>query len=186
MVYEMKKKPLLIMICVILLITIGFVYDQTRAVGNDPGTIGDPLVTKSYVDELNAKLVAKIDQKLPATQPSGSGNTVPNNMTEIYKYIDDKLVQTQPTGYVVVEINAGQKLICEESTELILRTENANVIAIASAAGDGLTDITSGENIEGGETIMANHLIIIARTDGRGLLASKKSYIMVKGKYTVQ
>lgn len=190
MVNRMKKiKPLPVIICLVLLITIGVIYDQTRAAGNDPGSISDPLVTKSYVDDANSKLLAQVEQKLGSGVVTENGPTS-NSMTDIYKYIDNKLAiiaqngVSVSSGFIVVEVEVGQKLICQASTELILRSGDA--IAIANTAGDGLTDTTAGKDIKGGETIMSNHLLIVPRSDGRGLSVNKKSFIMVKGNYAIQ
>lgn len=189
----MKKKFLPVIVCLTILITLALIYDQTRAAGSDPGSIADPLVTKSYVDEANAKLLTQFEQILSSgggVVENGTGTVSPNNMTDIYKYIDDKFAiiaqggVSVSTGFVVVEVEAGQKLICEGSTELILRSGDAT--AIANTAGDGLTDTTAGKDIKGGEMIASNHLFIVPRTDGRGFSVNKKSYVMVKGNYAIQ
>ncbi len=186
---KITKKMLPVILSFVLLITIGVVYSQIKAAGNDPGSIADPLVTKSYVDEMHTQLLAEVTEMIALARGSG-GTTTPNNMTDIYKYIDDKIAViakngvSVTTGFNVVELNAGQKLICEASTELILRSGEAQ--AIANAAGDGLTDATAGRDIKGGEVISGNHLLIVPRSDGRGLSVNKKSFIMVKGNYTIQ
>ncbi|MBC7959090.1 MAG: hypothetical protein H7X94_04410, partial [Vallitaleaceae bacterium] len=121
----------------------------------------------------------------------GTGTvTTPTNMTDVYKYIDDKFAVVAQngvnisSGFVVVEVGAGQKLICEGSTEIILRSGDAT--GVANAAGDGLSDVTSGADIRQGVAVEKNHLLIVPKTDGRGLLVTKKSYLMVKGNYAIE
>lgn len=184
----MNKKVLMVLSCVIL-ITLGvLIYNNTKASGNDPGTVQDPLVTKSYVDELINNTLEEVDTKLAQFEGAGNNTTdTPVNMTDIYNYIDNKFSQnnaSQGLGFAVIKVETGQKLICEESTELIVRSGNA--VAIANAAGDGISDVTAGTDIKTNEQVPLNHLIIIPRTDGRGISIKFQAYVMIKGKYTIQ
>jgi hypothetical protein len=184
----MKTKFVMIIMCVSLLITIGVVYDKTKAASSDPGSVSDPLVTKSYVDKLNGDLLKEVKAMMGQTGTTGS--TQPTNMTEIYKYIDNKLAVIAANGvsvskgYVVVTVDAGKKIIGGDSTQFIVRSGQAKVIA--NSAGDGLADVTGGKDVKGEEIVEANHLLIVPKADGRGLSISKKSYIMVQGNYTLQ
>ncbi len=118
---------------------VGLAAGRVMAETAEPGTGGDPLVSKSYVD-----LVAL---------------------------------------YRVVEVSAGQKVIGEAGTELVLRGGRAT--AIDSALG-GLLDVTAGTDIRGGSRIPANHLIVVPRSDGRGFQAETDLVLMVKGRVTIQ
>jgi len=116
----------------------GVLAGQVMAQNAEPGTGGDPLVSKSYVD--NVAL------------------------------------------YRVVEVAAGQRVIGEAGTEMVLRAGQAT--AIVSDLG-GLLDLTAGIDTPGGAEIPANHLIVIPRSDGRGFYAVTDLTLMVKGKVAI-
>ncbi len=85
--------------------------------------------------------------------------------------------------FKVVNVSAGQALICDGGTELILRMGTAN--AIATAKG-GLADVTSGYDVSDGKQINGNHHLIVPIGDGRGAKAVTDCIFMIKGTYTVQ
>lgn len=184
----MKSKFLMFFMCAVLVITIGIIFDKANASSGDPATVSDPLVTKSYVDKLNAELKKEVQAMIGQ---GGTGTSQPTNMTEIYAYIDNKFASISGnggngsgSGFVVVEVAAGKKIIGNESTEMIVRSGKAEVIA--NKSGEGLSDVTSGNDIKGGVEVELNHLLIVPRSDNRGLSVVKKSFIMVKGGYTLQ
>jgi len=92
-------------------------------------------------------------------------------------YIDQK------TELQIVSLAAGQTLAINGGTEIIARSGKA--IAIAGNGG-GLSDITEGKDISNGDNIPLNHLIIIPRSDGRGIKAITDVIVMVRGTATVQ
>ncbi|MDO5713767.1 MAG: hypothetical protein Q4Q07_04985 [Tissierellia bacterium] len=83
----------------------------------------------------------------------------------------------------VVELKPGQSLIGAAGTEMILRTGKAT--AIASENG-GLADLTEGKDIPSGGKIIANHNILLPRSDGRGLKSVTKTIVIVRGTYKVE
>ena len=90
----------------------------------------------------------------------------------------DKYVKLQ-----VVEVQAGQIIEAEAGTEIILRGGRAT--AVTSEAG-GLADVTQGRDLSSGTVIPANHLLLIPRSDGRGLKAESDIILMVRGGYAIR
>lgn len=136
-----------------------------------PGSDGDPLVTLGYVekrfDEFNAYVTIKIEEAIAgqkAQTPEIEGPAPENK-------------------FVVVHVNQGDIIYLEDSAEFILRSGDG--VAIVSENG-GLSDLTSGDDIQGNEEIPKNHLLLIPRDDGRGVLFTTEAYTMVKGGYRVQ
>lgn len=132
---------------------------------SEPGTESDPLISLSYLEEKLDELKDYIDTKV-----GSSGTQTPSI----------------PSGnsLVVVELFNGQMLIGDAGSEIILRSGSAT--AITSALG-GLSDVTSGTDIAEGKPIPANHLLIIPRSDGRGIFVTKNStFVMVRGGYTIR
>jgi hypothetical protein len=133
---------------------------------SEPGTESDPLISLSYLEEKLDEIKDYIDTKLKAagTAPE-PGSTAEGSL-------------------VVVELFNGQFLIGEAGSEIILRSGSAT--AITSPSG-GLSDVTAGTNIAEGKPIPENHLLIIPRSDGRGIFVTKNStFIMVRGAYTIR
>ena len=85
--------------------------------------------------------------------------------------------------FTIINTQAGQRLIIENGTEVILRTGGATVIA----GPDGLVNMTLGRDIGAGEEVGRNQLLIAPRTDGRGLLfTAPSSWVMVRGAFTLE
>lgn len=135
------------------------------AVFSEPGSESDPLVTLSYVEKKIDQLKYYVDEKI--------GN----------KNIDNKNV----SSWVVVEVPAGKSLICKDGTEIILRSGDSRAIAIVvNGIMNGLTDVTAGKDLAMEEKIIANHLLIVPRDDGRGARALTNCFFLVKGDYEVR
>ncbi|MFP4697084.1 MAG: hypothetical protein ACLFMO_00105 [Eubacteriales bacterium] len=195
----MKLKKLLIagIICLSLTVVLLFFDFKIDASSLKAGSMEDPLITKAYFEEE----IEKIREEFNQLSEQGSDHTLSSNndldsiIETIDNSVDIKIEELKkevtkdnnaysPDTFIVVELEKGQKLLCEAGTELILR--GGQVTAINNEAGDGLTDITAGKDLKTGEEIKLNHLLIVPRTDGRGLASQSKSWIMVKGSYEVQ
>lgn len=133
---------------------------------SEPGTAEDPLISLSYLEEKLDEIKDYIDSKIKETSTSpGTGTSI-------------------DAGLVVVELFNGQLLIGEAGSEIILRSGSAT--AVTSPLG-GLSDVTSGVDIGEGKSIPPNHLLIIPRSDGRGIFVTKNStFVMVRGGYTIR
>ncbi len=121
------------------LLGIGFWFGGASAATTEPGSAGDPLVTKGYVDAL--------------------------------------LV------FQVVEVPKDSQLVGEGGTEIVLRAGVGS--AVASASG-GLLDASDGVDLAHGAEVWKNHLLVVPRTDGRGVLAQTNAIFLVKGIYSIK
>ena len=92
-------------------------------------------------------------------------------------YVDAK------TGYLALKMEAGQTLIGAEGTELILRSGEATAI---DNGANGVSDMTGGADLMTGNKVLLNHLLLIPRSDGRGIAVSTEAWVMVRGNYTIQ
>lgn len=169
-----------------------FLVDGRAGAGSGaPGTVSDPLATKSYVDMKVAVLDDLIDT-LDATASTSTGTGLPDSesMEDLYAYVDEQVAKIPSSRFEVVELEAGQKLLGGASTELILRGGAA--VAITRNSDDGLSDLTDSSvgiqkngNLINGESIPLNHLLLVPRDDGRGIAITKQSWVLVKGDYTI-
>jgi len=128
----------------VFIITIAFtallgVSVAAWAASDSPGTEGDPIVSKSYVD-------AK-------------------------------------TSFSPIQLTQGQKLIGAEGAEIILRSGEASAI---DNGLNGISDLTFGTDLMTGNQVVLNHLLLVPRSDGRGISAITDIWIMVRGSYTIQ
>jgi hypothetical protein len=186
----MKKRYLLIIMSTLL--ATGYFAGQrtvTQADGiNQAGSAEDPLVTKSYVDQI-----------LKGHVPSGTGSsaTVPS-MDDISKYIAselDKRMQSLPSptpnvpspsapaAITVVNLKPNQTLFAGEGAEFIVRTGKVTVV---STDGNGVPDVTAGKDLPAGTVVELNHLLVFPR-EGRGIKPDPKTtgdtYVMIRGNY---
>ena len=126
----------------------------------------DPIVTLSYLKDIFApKLKEEIKVEISEAQaPAENVNT----------------------GYVVLELLQGQKLTSLEGTvELIVRPGSSAQV-ISENADNGLSDISEMKEVLNGQEVGINHLLIIPRNDGRGIVVtSEKAYVLVRGAYTI-
>lgn len=126
-----------------------------------PGSVEDPVVTKSYVDEKLAAL-------------NGGGSTGGGTGTGASAALE------------VVNVLPGQTLMAGQGTEVIVRVGKA--IAFSSDAS-GIADLTGGTDLVKGKAIPTNHLLLFPR-EGRGILpdpAQKNGLtVLVIGKYSIQ
>jgi len=83
--------------------------------------------------------------------------------------------------FTPVLIPAGRTLRAHAGVEFIVRGGQATVIS----GVDGLVDVTAGFDRTNGQTIPLNHLMLVPRTDGRGLRAVTDTWVMIKGIYEI-
>ncbi len=103
-------------------------------------------------------------------------------LNEVFKpEVKDEIGQT--TQFQLVNLSKDQKLIGGMGTEMILRMGSANVVATEMG---GLSDVTLGTDISNGYAAPSNHLLIVPRDDGRGIVALNDCIVMVKGTYEIK
>ena len=134
------------------------VFSIGRDTFSEPGSEEDPLVTKSYIEKRIEQLKYYIDQKIS---------------------VDD----SSTSELLIVEVESGQSIIGRAGTEIILRGGIGQVLA---GELGGISDITDGRDLQMGEKVPANHLMIIPRNDGRGVYVIEKAIFMVRGTYEIR
>lgn len=100
----------------------------------------------------------------------------PDDPVVTKSYVDSKL------SYSVLRLQQGQRLVGGEGAEIIVRS--GEVTAIDNGK-DGISDITGGYDLKTGAICKTNHLLLIPRSDGRGVTAVTEAYIMIRGAYTL-
>ena len=154
----MKTRKTKIIVCAILAVCA--IAGVTVYAAYNYGTKEDPLITKSYLDEvLTPELMAEFNAQLDAYQ-----------------------VSTSEGAFTVVTLDRGQTLKCRVGCEVMLRVGTAYADGADSPV---LVDTTSGTTLEDGASLEKNHLYM-ATIAGNGLTASvDATKLLVSGEYTV-
>jgi hypothetical protein len=170
----MNKKRILGMIVMIGAICITFsIYSSTSAdsAAVQPGSVNDPMVSKSYVDEqVKLQVAAQVNTQVA---------------TQIEKLKQDLPASGGGGGAAlsVVKLPAGQILMANTGSEFIVRTGFALAV---STDGNGIPDVTGGKDIVDKAPIELNHLLIFP-TAKRGVMPNPKKtvpiVVMVRGGY---
>ncbi|MCZ8523325.1 MULTISPECIES: hypothetical protein [Paenibacillus] len=156
------------------------------APGAEPGSVDDPIITKSYFDQ---NIANKVTDEL--TKQSITEAKVKELIAAAITG-DSPITPTPETGspaasssLKVVQLQPGQTLLGSAGTEIIVRS--GKVLAVSDTE-DGIPNVTSGKDISAGSPVELNHMLIIPR-EGRGIKPDPKSkadiYVMVRGGYTL-
>lgn len=157
---------------VIIIVFIILILPINPLINAAPGDNNDPIVVLSYLNLRFNELVEKYGLNKIAEHEK--------TITELNEKL--KNAGTGSSTLEVVEIKVGESLIAGAGTEIILRSGNVN--AIASSLG-GLSDVTKAIDIKHGAAVEPNHLLIIPRNDGRGVIAVTNAILLVRGEYKV-
>ena len=163
----MKKILILVLVIAIIL---------AMPINAAPGDNSDPIVVLSYLNQRINELISKYNlDKISEHEKT---------IAELKEKIKSGNTggSTGGSALEVVNLKVGEKLIAGAGTEIILRGGKAT--AIASSLG-GLSDVTKAVDIAHGADIAPNHLLIVPRNDGRGVLATTEAILMVRGEYKV-
>lgn len=172
-----KNKGKIIIVFSLILCLSGAVL----SIAAEPGSNDDPLISLSYFENKITKLKEEITESLSKNlneKFDKSEEEFKNSLEEIKK----NGIST-PTTFEVVNVKENETLICDAGTEIIVRSGKFTALG---SVGGGLSDVTSGKDLATDEVITNNHLLIVPRTDGRGIKASMAGAVMIKGNYEKQ
>lgn len=161
----MKKKKLLTVLAAIVVLALGVGIGAYAA--SNYGTQSDPLVAKSYLDNV---LTPQLQQQFQ-TRLDTSVNTLEQEI--------DAANATKSGNFSAVSLAKGQTLNGSTGCEIILRSDSVSVSGSA-----GLADVTDGTLISSGSAVTQNHLLTVA-ADGNGVTAAAAATLLVRGSYTI-
>lgn len=190
-----KSKYIAVGILAVVVASVG-IAKYGIASSAEPGSSTDPIVSKSYVD-------GKINEvkNMINSGTLGSGNTSNTSalkdqiVSEVLAVMEalygDEATDTPNTdntinsgqAFVPVQLLKGQYLLGGEGAEIILRSGKASAY---SQNEMGVIDVSSGKELFIGSDLTVNHLLIVARNDGRGVYANEDSWFIVKGGYSIK
>lgn len=164
------------------LLGVGFWFGSAFASTAEPGSPGDPLVSKSYVDQIVSQLKATLVEKAYVDGRLAT-MTTKTYVDQALQSLPSKTYIETHTRFTRVDVPAGYEMLGEAGTEVVLRGGRAT--AIVSDKG-GILDATGGIDLAMSQEVTPNHLLIIPISDGRGLTAVTDIILIVKGNYVVQ
>lgn len=159
----MKNKKIITIIGAVLILAVGIGVGAYAA--STYGTQSDPLVAKSYLDQvltpqLNAQYQELMDSEIQAMD---------NKISDVASAVKGNFAQ--------VTLSSGQTLTVNTGCELILRSGSGTAVGT-------LSDVTSGSALSSGSTLSANHLCV-AGANSSGVTASGSVVLLVRGVYTL-
>jgi len=205
----MKKMRLFKAFIITAVLAIAFAAMYLVPATAQPGDAGDPLVTRSFVENRIAQLANEISHlrnTVNSLAPGSVNIPIPGQgisqadrdalFAEFALYFEQtygNMIRAAASGnqqagataevvpFTILLIPAGHTFFAEEGVEFILRAGHATAVT----GVDGMVDVTAGRDVINGELIPANHLLLVPRTDGRGFLANTDVWLMVKGRYQI-
>lgn len=165
-------------------ITVAAAYDSSE----------DPLISLSYLKnifkpEILEEVDERIDKRLGSCEieedtDSETEEPEETETEEVYTPSGEETTAASSATYEVVELKNGDAIYAVTACDIMLRSGTA--ICIAPDANQGIADYTSAEEIYNGMSFTKNHMCLIPRGDGRGLLATSESvFVMIRGDYTI-
>lgn len=147
------------------------------------GTANDPLISKSYFDEIVKGLQTKINALEIKVDNMQNVNIIDNGNSNNNNNNSDNNVNMAEFRYVPVSAVKGQSILGGEGCEIILRAGDC----VAKSTANGVVNATTGAELYNGTGIPTNNVIIVPRNDGRGVtVTSSEAWFMVKGTYTIK
>jgi len=172
----MRRPIRLIMIVLAAVFLLGIAVLAVDA-ATSAGTEEDPLVTLSYINDVFTEYVTELFRK----DLGEKEESLRTALEERVSALESAGAQAGASSYKVETLTAGQTLICQRGTELMLRIGEAVVTADDTP---GLVDTSTAGNLNDGEAMTRNHLYMVT-INGHGVRASDTVKIVVRGEYTI-
>lgn len=126
-------------------------------------------------------LVVRADVGEPGSEsdPIVTKSYVDKIIMSMKEYVDSK-ANNSTESLEIVYLQKGESLVAGKGTEIILRSGRATII---DSIGGGISDLTAGKDLKAGEKVVANHLLLVPRDDGRGVAAQTDVVLVVRGDF---
>ncbi len=155
-------------------VTVAAAYDSSE----------DPIVSLSYLTKIfKTELLEELNETIEAEIAERMQNLNPSDYVQQPQQPSAPATVASQT-YEVVELGWGDALYAAGPCDLMLRSGSA--YCVSPSAAQGISDYTAGVEIYNYEYLTKNHMCLIPRGDGRGIIADAASvFVMVKGEYTI-
>lgn len=168
-----EKKRTILILCI--LVAAGIIFKTGQLVGAataEPGSSGDPIITKSYLDSRLSKFEIEMKETLAAGSSRESGTVSSLDA-------GSGAALTSASGFTKLLLKKGEKVTLSDGASAVLYKGNASL-----SSGEGLICLTKGEIYTKG---MTPPLYVGLLSAGENTLtASSKLTLYVLGEYTQQ
>jgi hypothetical protein len=149
------------------------------AIAAEYGSAEDPLITQSYIDEV---LTPKTQRQIEVQNALDARFlTLASDEDFMRKVAAQVGSATDVSGWQAVTVSSGETLKLSAGSQVVVRSGSAKCI---SSGGAGLTDLSAGAKLPGGDALAASSLYY-ATTEGSGFRASTEVKALVVGSYTI-
>lgn len=145
-----------------------------------------PSVNETITNNVSPLQSALQEAQTKLTAAEQAVATLEQKVADLSAKLDAAPSGGESGGYSVIFLTGDTQLLATSVCSIILRAGTAEVISPFS--GQGLTDITSGLELNHGDALVVNHQTIVPRgNDGRGIRITSTggAYILVQGGYTL-
>lgn len=153
------------------------------SVSAEGGDKKDPLITLSYLTQVvTPQLEEMVDKQVEANEEA-LNEKLNDAIDDYVEQMEDVLAESagESSSYTFVTLAAGETMVPEAGSELLLRSGS---VSVSSGSSPALIDATAGSNLEVGGGMKSNHLYV-APLEGATVTASVESVVMVRGAYTI-
>lgn len=198
----MNKRRFIITVGAVLMVCM--LLTGYAAVAAEYGSAEDPLITKSYLDQVLTPSLTAQAQSAAREEAKTYTSLMESKIVALSQALDNKIASlaaklasndsfvrkvAEASGnasgssgtWQTVTVGAGKTLKMNADAELILRSGSAVCV---ESAGAGLTDLSGGSALVNGGALKANHRYLATSQDA-GLTASVESKVLVCGGYTL-
>ncbi|MCL1997007.1 MAG: hypothetical protein FWG63_12430 [Defluviitaleaceae bacterium] len=169
-------------------------------IANQPGTEGDPLISRSYLEQrlaAHGQQAAGISDEMLNFLIQDISRTVLENLGQTGGMAGSwqapapapppapaPIPEPSVERYTPVYVPGGHMLIGGEGTEIILRGGSA--ISFTEVY-DGIINVTAGTELFNGDFVPINNVLIVPRNDGRGVIVtSAGAWFIIRGSYEIR
>ncbi|MBQ7313252.1 MAG: hypothetical protein IJW81_06680 [Clostridia bacterium] len=145
----------------------------------------DPLISLSYLTKIfKTELLEELNETIEAEIAERMQNLDMSQYQPPKEEPKEEPVPAVSSTYEVIELSWGDALYAASACDIMLRSVQA--YCIEPDASQGIADYTAGTEIYNYEYLTNNHMCLIPRGDGRGIMADAQSvFVMVRGEYTI-
>lgn len=168
-----------VLIGLMVLIGVIFVAGVTAVAVSNYGTQSNPLVTKSYIDDVVAPdILSELSDEIKT-----QSTALENKFKDQIKNYSGGAAAAVPSSFEVVMLAKSEVIRCSVGTEIMLRSGKATCYG---GSAPRLVDTTDGSTLDvAGSDLTANHMYLVT-LDNNGLRAqADDTVILVSGTYTV-
>jgi hypothetical protein len=182
-----KKKIKIILIAFVFSLVVIIPVSYSAGANSQPvgvaGSREDPIVTVSYVSSYVEAALNRAMQNIDI----GDIGSAP--APRVYSMDDADNNNNNHSSFELVMLMQNQTIRATSGVgtlELIVR-QGSQAAVTSQHHNLGLADLTSAEEHLNGDIVPVNHLLLIPRADGRGLLVlSETAFILVRGDYEIE